>query len=105
MHSVEELGGIQDFLQAAALWIIVQHFGLAGLSSKHCQALMGEAVRPPTSQGNCPLFHSFLRAHFNFGNSDSGYMTASGPCPIFKGLVPVCSFVLFLRCLFETFRS
>jgi hypothetical protein len=42
----------QDFLQAAGSWMFVQRSGLAGLSNKHCPALMGETVPLSTSQGN-----------------------------------------------------
>ncbi len=87
----EELAGIQDSLQAAALRIHVLRSGLVGLSNKHYPIQIEETVPPSTSQGK--YFPSQILSpyafQFDFGDSDSGYMTTSGPCPIFKGLVPV----------------
>ncbi len=40
----------------------------------------------PTSQGQwfpSPILTAYI-FQFNFGDSDSGYMMTSGPCPIFK---------------------
>src|SRR6267154_6611493 len=47
---------------------------------------MGETVPPSTLQGK--YFHSSILSAYafqlNFDDSDSGYMTTSGPCPISK---------------------
>ncbi len=95
----EELAGIQDSLQAAALRIHVLRFGLAGLSNKHYPMPMEETIPPSTSQGKC--FHSQILSPYafqvDFGDSDSGYMTTNGPCPIFKGLVPIRLLSLWRR--------
>ena len=52
-------------------------------------------MRRSTSQGKniLPTLIPFLfYLNLNLGRSDTGYMTTSGPCPIFEGLVPVYLF-------------
>ncbi len=83
--SYPEKDGIQDSLQAAALRILIQHSGLAGLSSKYSTTIW-VTVAPSTSQGKwipSPILTTYA-FQFNFGDSDSRYMTASGPSPVFK---------------------
>ena len=68
------------------------HSGLAGSPNKHSPAQLGQAVPLFTSQGEAFHRHSpFLVSVSNqaFIRSDTGYMTTSGPCPIFEGLVPI----------------
>ena len=96
MYSVSylEKDGIQDSLQAAALRILVQHSGLAGLFSKHYPTTIWDALPPSTSQGKwfpSPILTTYT-FQFNWGDSDSRYMMTSGPCPIFKEIAPKWAF-------------
>ena len=78
---------------SACLRILVRRSAPAGMSDKDYPTPMGETVRPSTLQVKCLLSPRILSAadafQLNFDDSDSGYMTTSGPCPTFKGLVPV----------------
>ena len=96
MYSVSypEKDGIQDSLQAAALRILVQHSGLAGLFSKHYPTTIWDAMPPSTSQGKwfpSPILTTYT-FQFNFSDSDSRYMMTSGLCPIFKEIAPKWAF-------------
>jgi hypothetical protein len=80
--------------------------GLAGLLNKHFPEQQGQIVRRSTSQGKlCHRFSIFTLVLISTQtyDSDTGYMTTSGPCPIFEGLVPVffnCLFVVLMPCHF-----
>jgi hypothetical protein len=91
------IGRILNSLQVAALRILVRRSGPAGSSDKDYPTPMGETIPPSTLQRKCfpsPIL-SVDAFQLNFNDSDSGYMTTSGPCPIFKGLIPVSPHFVF----------